>query len=104
MRAATADEIADLLGDRAEEVLVERITDLGVSLDEVAEALEDFERQLEYGEEREPSSPRVEDVRIVLEELVEQRPAPLPPATDDDDEENEGLTIIDPEELGRESQ
>jgi hypothetical protein len=103
MRAATADEIADLLGERAEEVVVERIADLGVSLDEVAEALEDFEHQLEYGEEREPSSPRVEDVRIVLEELVEQRPAPAP-ATDDDDDENEGLTVIDPEELGREPQ
>jgi hypothetical protein len=103
MRAATADEIADLLGERAEEVVVERIADLGVSLDEVAEALEDFEHQLEYGEEREPSSPRVEDVRIVLEELVEQRPAPIP-ATDDDDDEHEGLTVIDPEELGREPQ
>jgi len=103
MRAATSDEIADLLGDRAEEVLVERISDLGVSLDEVAEALEDFEHQLEYGEEREPSSPKVEDVRIVLEELVEQRPTPLP-TNDDDDEEHEGLTVIDPEELGREPQ
>jgi hypothetical protein len=102
MRAATTDEIADLLGDRAEEVLVDRIADLGVSLDEVAEALEDFEHQREYGEEREPSSPRIEDIRMVLEELVEERPTA--PANDNDDEEHEGLTVVDAEELGREPQ
>lgn len=66
----TADEVINLLGE-TEPFIVERILDTGASFDEVAEALSAIEDEDANGElPHEPSSPRVFEVRRVLEELV----------------------------------
>jgi DNA-binding transcriptional MerR regulator len=71
MNAASYQEIAAVLGD-VDDLIVQRIADTGASLDEIGEALDQLEDQLQWGEEeRMPTSPRVAQVRSILEELVD---------------------------------
>ena len=95
MGVASADEITDLLGDRADEKIVDRIAHVGASLDELTEAVDDFEYQMRFGESREPSSAKVEEIRMILEEL----PYDLDVLGDTDNEadEHEGLSVVDRE-------
>jgi hypothetical protein len=97
MTAATADEIAELLGERAEESIVDRIAHLGASVDEVYEAIADLEFQLRFDEERAPSSPRVKEIRTILEELPYVEDVLTDP--DEDDDEHEGLSVIEGDDL-----
>jgi hypothetical protein len=101
MARATFEEIAELLGDDIDEGIVERVVTVGASLDEVGEAIDDVEYAQRYGEPREASSARVDEVRAILEEIA------VPPdsrvnSDNNDEEEDEGLTIIEPEDLGTE--
>jgi hypothetical protein len=106
MAAATIDEIAELIGDRADEAFVDRIANLGPTTDEIAEALDDLEYSRRYGEQRVSGSARVEEVRAILEELP--RADPLPELADvdglegEDEDINDGLSIVSGDELGRE--
>ncbi|NVB80716.1 MAG: hypothetical protein HOV81_20135 [Kofleriaceae bacterium] len=99
MATATADEIGELLEDRADETIVDRIANTGASMDEIAEAMEDLDYERRFGETREPSSPRVEEVRAILEEV--SGPEDLEDVQDED-EEDEGLTVVEIDELGHE--
>jgi len=67
---ATANDVNRLLGD-VDPLIVERILATGASLDEIDEALRVVEQERGFGEEesRIPSSPKVAEVRAVLEEL-----------------------------------
>ena len=98
MAAATADEIGELLEERVDETIVERIANTGASLDEVNEALEDLEYEARFGETRESSSPRVEEVRAILEEVPELTEV----EGEDEEEEDEGLTLVEVDELTQE--
>jgi hypothetical protein len=67
--SATATDVSRLLGD-VDPLVVERILATGASPDEIGEALLVVEDEQGFGEEqREPSSPRVAEVRAVLQEL-----------------------------------
>ncbi len=101
MTAASADEIAELLGDRADENIVDRIANVGASLDEVTEALDDLDHQHRFGEERVAASPRIEEVRTILEELPYSDEL-SPGTTSYEEDEHEGLTVIEPDELASE--
>ncbi|MGE5183259.1 MAG: hypothetical protein ACM31C_14415 [Acidobacteriota bacterium] len=58
------------LGD-VDPLVVERILETGASAQEIAEALRESLEELGFGEEsHEPSSPRVAEVKAVLDELV----------------------------------
>lgn len=71
MNAASHQEIAAVLGE-VDDLIVQRIADTGASLDEIGEALDQLEDELQFGEEdRLPTSPRVAQVRAILEELVD---------------------------------
>jgi hypothetical protein len=97
MTAASAEEVAELLGERAEESIVERIAAVGASVDEIHEAVDDLDFQLRFGEPRPPSSPHVKDVRAILEELPYFEDL-LDDGTEED-EEYEGLTVVEAEDL-----
>ncbi len=97
MTRATADEIADVLGDDIDEIFIERIAAVGASVDELGEAVDDLDYERRYGEAREPSSRRVEEVRAILEELRESAEEELEP---DEEEELEGLRVVEADELG----
>lgn len=101
--AVSADDVAELLGERADDAIVQRIADIGVSFEEVVEAIEDHDYERRFGETRSASSPKIEEVRMILEELPEDvdQKAPL---DDEEDNDNEGLTLVDPEALGDEPQ
>jgi hypothetical protein len=105
MTTATMEDIAELLGDRADDVAVERIANLGASEAEVAEAIDDYDYERRLGEPRMAASPKIEEIRQILEELLgfEEAEAP-PPVRDDEEDEFQGLTVVDPEALGAESQ
>ncbi len=76
MNTATHAQIVELLGD-VDDLFVKRIEDTGASLDEIGEALGDLESEDVLGEPPHiPSSPRVAEVRVILEELMD---------TDEDD-------------------
>ena len=67
---ATAVDVSRLLGD-IDPLVMERILDTGASPEEIDEALRETEDEQGFGEEpRAPSSPRVVEVRAVLDELV----------------------------------
>jgi hypothetical protein len=73
----TALEVNSLLGE-VDPLVVERILEVGATFDEFAEALSAAEDEAAYGEvPHVPSSPRVLEVRHILDELV----------LDEDDEE-----------------
>lgn len=101
MHAATADEVAELLGERADDSIVERIVALGASTDEISEAIDDLEYEHRYGEERPAVSPRIEDVRTILEELP--HPDLLADAASEDDENDDDLSVIEIDENEREA-
>ena len=95
MARASEEEIAELLGDRADESIVERVANVGASIDQVREALEDLDFELRFGEVREPLSAIIEEVRSILEELPHFDDLLDQTATHEDDDEHEGLTVID---------
>jgi hypothetical protein len=97
---AGPDDVAELLGERADETIIDRIVNVGASFDEVSEALDDLEYQMRFDEEREPASLRIAEVRSILEEL---------PYFDDivpdeqiEDSDHEGLRIVEADELENE--
>jgi hypothetical protein len=66
----TADELTDLLGELDADA-VERLLALAPTFDDVVEALAALEDDVAYGSYRHvPSSPKVVEVRRVLEEVV----------------------------------
>lgn len=66
---ATADDVLRMLGE-VDPLIVERILATGASPDEIGEALREVEDEHGFGEDRHvPSSPRVAEVRAVLDEL-----------------------------------
>jgi hypothetical protein len=71
MPPTTHAQIVELLGD-VDDLFVKRIADTGASLDEIGEALGDLENEEVLGEPPHiPSSPRVAEVRAILEELMD---------------------------------
>lgn len=71
MTTATHAQIVELLGD-VDELYVKRLEDTGASLDEIGEALGDLEDEDRLGEPpRMATSPRVAEVRTILEELLD---------------------------------
>jgi hypothetical protein len=66
--SANLDEVYELLG-HADVSLVQRVVDTGASLDEIGTAIDDLEGIRRYGEPRVPMSPRVAQVRRILEGL-----------------------------------
>lgn len=81
MTTATHAQIAELLGD-VDDLFVKRLEDTGASLDEIGEALGDLESENVRGEPPHvPSSPRVAEVRAIIEELMD---------TNDDDDLDQG--------------
>jgi len=72
MTTATHAQIVELLGD-IDELFVKRLEDTGASLDEIGEALGDLEDEDRLGEPpRGTSSPRVAEVRAILQELLDE--------------------------------
>jgi len=70
MSTATYQQIVELLGD-VDPLFVNRIEATGASIDEVNEALAQVEGD-QFGEERcADSSPRVAEVRAILEEIFD---------------------------------
>lgn len=69
--SVTAEEIEDLLGE-VDPLIVERILDTHATLEEVAEALADVEDEKRFGERRAPASPRVAEVREILEDVLDE--------------------------------
>jgi hypothetical protein len=100
MSTATRDEIFDLLGDRANEAIVDRIAGVGASLDEITEAIYDDDYLRQYGEERAVCSLKIDQIRVILEDLsfVAIR------IVDIKHRANEKLEEQDRDELGRECQ
>lgn len=71
MTTATHAQIVELLGD-VDDLFVKRIEDTGASLDEIGEALDEVQSEDVLGEpSHTASSPRVAQVRAILEELME---------------------------------
>lgn len=99
MAHATEDEISDLLGDRTDDAIVERIANLDVTVDEVSEAIDDHDHEARFGEARVAASPKIAEIRAILEELPTEENVL---GANDHEDEHEGLTIMEPEELGRE--
>lgn len=96
--AASSEDVAELLGERADESIVERVVATGASLAQISEALDDLEHEVRFDEHRDPSSPMVAEVRTILEELPFEKERVY--ATDDEAEpEEEELTIVDAEDL-----
>ena len=95
MMRATPEEITALLGEHVDESIAERIAATGASIDEIGEAIDDLDYERSYGEPRESSSSRIEEVRTILEELSAKE-AETPTETDSEtDEEYEGLTVVE---------
>jgi hypothetical protein len=94
MTIASAEEIAELLGERADESVVERVAVLSVSLDEVAEAVDDLDYEARYGEPRLATTAKIDEIRQILEELVPPEDITTE-AEAEDEEAHEGLTVVD---------
>jgi len=77
MTTANYQQIVELLGD-VDPLFVKRIKDTGASVEEIGEALSDVESERFGAERRLVSSPRVGEVRAILDEML------------DDPEEEEG--------------
>jgi hypothetical protein len=69
--SATEKDIVNLLGD-ADAFIIERIIDTHATAEEVAEALAAVEDERRFGERRAPASPRVAEVRGILEEVLDE--------------------------------
>ena len=72
MSNVTAAELEDLLGD-VNPLMIERIVATQATAAEVAEALADAEDERRFQERRVAASPRVAEVREILEEILEDR-------------------------------
>jgi len=71
MTTASYQQIVELLGD-VDPLFVNRIEATGASIDEINEALGQVEGD-QFGEERcADSSPRVAEVRVILEEIFDE--------------------------------
>lgn len=99
--SASEDEVAELLGERADESIIERIVNTGASIDDVHEAFEDLEFEMRFGEERVAASPMVDEVRRILEELPYFAEVEKATAVEGEEEAEgiEGLTLIEADEL-----
>jgi hypothetical protein len=72
MTTATHAQIVELLGD-VDDLFVKRIADTGASLDEIGEALGGLQSEDVLGEPPHvTSTPRVAEVRAILEELMDR--------------------------------
>lgn len=69
MPNVTADELEVLIGD-VNPLMIERIVATQATGAEVAEALADVEDERQFQERRAPTSPRVTEVRAILDELL----------------------------------
>lgn len=69
--AMTAEELTGLLGD-VEATTIQRILDTGASIDEIGEALSELEEDDAGDVAHAPSSPRVLEVKRILEELADE--------------------------------
>lgn len=72
MSNLTANELEDLLGD-VNPMIIERIIATQATAAEVAEALADAEDERRFQERRAPTSPRVAEVREIIDELLDDR-------------------------------
>lgn len=73
---ATEVDVNRLLGD-VDPLIVERMLAIGASADEIDEALQEVQDEDGFGERfHEPSSPRVANVRALLEETLFPEPEP----------------------------
>jgi hypothetical protein len=79
MTTASYQQIVELLGD-VDPLFVKRIEDTGASVEEIGEALSDVESERFGGERRMVSSPRVGEVRAILDDML-----------DDPEEEDGGM-------------
>jgi hypothetical protein len=70
MTTASYQQIVELLGD-VDPLIVKRIEDTGASAEEIGEALSDVESERFGAERRLVSSPRVAEVRAILDELMD---------------------------------
>jgi hypothetical protein len=78
---ATANDVSRLLGE-VDPLVLERILTTGASADEIAEALTVAEDERGFGEEpHEPSTPKVAEVRALIDEM-----AVLDPEVPDDED------------------
>jgi hypothetical protein len=94
--SASEDEIAEVLGERADESIIERIANTGASIEDVHEAFEDLEFEMRFGEERVTTSPMVEEVRRILEELPYFEEVEKASVAEDEEEEDvEGFTVLE---------
>jgi hypothetical protein len=69
--SVTAEEVEDLLGE-VDPLIIERILATHATLEEVGEALADVEDEQRFGERRAPASPRVAEVREILEDVLDE--------------------------------
>ena len=70
MTTASYQQIVELLGE-VDPLFVKRIEDTGASVDEIGEALSDVESERFGAERRLVSSPRVAEVRAILDEMMD---------------------------------
>jgi hypothetical protein len=80
MTTASYQQIVELLGE-VDPLFVKRIEDTGASMEEIGEALSDVESERFGAERRLVSSPRVAEVRAILDEMLD----------DPDDDEGGGI-------------
>jgi len=70
MTTASYQQIVELVGE-VDPLFVKRIEDTGASLEEIGEALSDVESERLGAERRLVSSPRVAEVRAILDEMLD---------------------------------
>jgi DNA-binding transcriptional MerR regulator len=70
MTTASYQQIVEMVGE-VDPLFVKRIEDTGASLEEIGEALSDVESERLGGERRLVSSPRVAEVRAILDEVLD---------------------------------
>ena len=71
MTTVALSDVQQILGD-IDPFTIQRIVQTGASLDEITEARSELEDERRCGEHREPSNPRVIEVREILEELIDE--------------------------------
>ena len=76
---ASATDVSRVLGD-VDPIVVERIVATGASLHEIGEALREEIDEISFDEAHAPSSPRVTEVRRLIEELVLYEPDDAEPS------------------------
>ncbi len=66
--AASWDEVDELLG-HADTRIVQEIVETGASIDEIGAAIDDLEDARRFGQPRVPATPRIAQVRRILETM-----------------------------------